>query len=317
MRYAVGAGGAIRIGSGIGPNLGLNVALAAPSLSGTGVYLNPLGIVNAASWAPFTQAIAPGEFIELFGTGLAPGASSATVPFPPILRGVQVLMNNIPAPLYTVSPGEIRAIVPYGITGSIVTIQVINNQVPSNTVTAYTGLTVPGVFTLNQNGLGYGAVQHSADYSTVTAAKPAQPSETVLVYLSGLGAVSPVVSDGAGAPSNPLSWATNTITVYIGGQSVTPSYFGLVPGSAGLYQLNVQVPAGLTAGDYSLEIVGPDSDTMQALIPVGTAAAASLRAPAAAARRIPGLSPAARPPAACALGPSSCAGRARSSRGVQ
>ena len=55
MRYAVGAGGAVRIGSGIGPNLGLNVALAAPTLSGSGVYLNPLGIVNAASWAPFTR----------------------------------------------------------------------------------------------------------------------------------------------------------------------------------------------------------------------------------------------------------------------
>ena len=46
MRYAVGAGGAVRIGSGIGPNLGLNVALAAPTLSGSGVYLNPLGIVE-------------------------------------------------------------------------------------------------------------------------------------------------------------------------------------------------------------------------------------------------------------------------------
>src|ERR1039457_3914896 len=38
-RYAVGAGGAIRIGSGIGPFLGLSVALQAPSVTGTGVFL--------------------------------------------------------------------------------------------------------------------------------------------------------------------------------------------------------------------------------------------------------------------------------------
>src|ERR1017187_9094977 len=44
-RYAVGAGGAIRIGSGIGPYLGLSVALQAPAVTGTGVFLNPQGIV--------------------------------------------------------------------------------------------------------------------------------------------------------------------------------------------------------------------------------------------------------------------------------
>src|SRR5262249_50923862 len=33
MRYVVGAGGNIRIGSGIGPFLGINVALAAPALN--------------------------------------------------------------------------------------------------------------------------------------------------------------------------------------------------------------------------------------------------------------------------------------------
>ena len=320
MRFAVGAGGAVRIGSGIGPSLGLNVALAAPTLSGTGVYLNPQGIVNAASWAPFTQAIVPGEFLTLFGTGLAPSgyAAASTIPFPPILGGVQVMIDNIPAPIYSVTPGEISLVVPYGIGTGVVTIQVINSLGQSNTVTVYAGLTAPGVFTLPQNGLGYGAVQHSADYSTVTASNPAQPGETVLVYLSGLGAVTPAVTDGAAAPFTPLSWTTNTITVYIGGQSVTPSYYGLVPGSAGLYQLNVQVPTGLTAGDNSLEITGPDSDTAEALIPVGTgSAAASVTTPGAAARGLPKLSPPLNRAAPCALGPAGCAGRLPSSRKSQ
>jgi uncharacterized protein (TIGR03437 family) len=320
MRYAVGAGGAVRIGSGIGPYLGLNVALAAPTHSGPGVYLNPLYIVNAASWAPFTAAIVPGEFLELFGTGLAPSgfAGSATVPFPTILGGVQVMIDNIAAPLYTVSPGEIRAIVPYGIGGGVVTIQVINNGTPSNTVTMYAGSTNPGVFTLAQNGLGYGAVQHNADYSLVTPSNPAQPGEYLILYLSGLGAVSPAVGDGSAAPGSPsYSLDTNTITVFIGGQSVTPTYSGLVPGSAGLYQLDVQVPTGLTAGDNTLDIQGPDSYTDEALIPVGTGAAASVAAPGAAARRLPRLSPEARPAAPCALGLTGCAGRPRSSRKSQ
>jgi uncharacterized protein (TIGR03437 family) len=297
----------------------LNVALAAPTLSGTGVFLNPQGIVNAASWAPFTAAIVPGEFITLVGTGLAPSGlpAASTIPFLPNLGGVQVMIGGIAAPIYYATPGQISAIVPYGISGGIAGIQVINNGTASNTVTAYTGSTAPGVFTLNQNGLGYGAVQHQ-DYSTVTASNPAHPGETLFVYLSGLGAVSPGISDGAAGPSGTLSWTTNTITVYIGGQSVTPSYSGLVPGSVGLYQLNVQVPTGLTAGDNSLEIVGPDSDTAEALIPVGTgSAAASVVAPSAVGRRLPGLSPAARPATPCASELTGCAGRPRSSRNTQ
>ena len=214
------------------------------------------------------------------------------------------------------TPGEISAIVPYGIneaSGSVVTIQVINNNVASNTVTMYAGLTAPGVFTLPENGLGYGAVLHNADYSVVTASHPAQPGETVLVYVSGLGAVSPTVADGTAAPGSPsYSLDTNTITVYIGGQSVTPAYSGLAPGFAGLYQLNVQVPTGLTAGDNPLEIVGPDSDTVEALIPVGTgSAAASVATPG------PEIPPLARPAALCGSGPTSCAAQPRSSRNTR
>jgi uncharacterized protein (TIGR03437 family) len=320
MRYAVGAGGAVRIGSGIGPYLGLSVALAAPTLSGSGVFLNPQGVVNAASWAPFTAAIVPGEFITLSGAGLAPSGlpAASTVPFPNILGGVQVMIDNIPAPIYYATPGLVSAIVPYGIGTGIVSIQVINNGAPSNTVSVYAGLTAPGVFTLSQNGQGYGAVQHNADYSTVTSANPAQPGEYLIVYLSGLGAVSPGISDGAAGPSGTLSNTTNAITVYIGGQAVTPIYSGLAPGLVGLYQLDVQVPTGLTAGDNYLDVEGPDSYTTEALIPVGSgSASASAAAPGASARQLPKVSPPVDRAAPCPLGAASCAGRLPSSRKSQ
>ena len=73
MRYVVGADG-IRIGSGIGPYLGLNVALPAPTVSAPsgGVFLNPMGVVNAGSFAPFTASWAPGELLMLYGSNLAP-----------------------------------------------------------------------------------------------------------------------------------------------------------------------------------------------------------------------------------------------------
>ncbi len=275
-RYA--ANSTARIGSGIGPSLGLHVALAAPTLSGSGVFLNSEGVVNAASSAPFTAAIVPGEFIDLYGSGLAPsGLPPASLPFPTNIGGVKVMINNVAAPLYYASPGLIEAIVPYETTASVAQIQVINNGASSNTVTTYTGETAPGVFTQNPGGLGYGAIQHSADYSLVTEANPAQPGETVLIYVSGLGAVSPTVADGAPASSTSLINTTNTFTVDFNGVAATVSFAGLVPTLAGLYQLNVVVPTGATAGDNFIGITGPDSYADEALIPVGGTATASLR----------------------------------------
>src|ERR1039458_6050898 len=103
MNYVVGNG--IRIGSGIGPYLGLSVALQAPtmssSLSTTGVFLNPQGVVNAGSSAPLAAVPAPGELINLYGVNLASGSQIASaVPFPTTLGNVQVMINNIPASIY-------------------------------------------------------------------------------------------------------------------------------------------------------------------------------------------------------------------------
>jgi len=279
MRYVVGAGG-VRIGSGIGPYLGINVALPAPGFSGSGVYLNPAGIVNAASSAPFTAGIAPGDFITLYGTNLAPGIATAyTVPFPTTagLDGVQVTVNGLPAPVQFVSPGQISAIVPYAVGSSIARIQVNNNGVLSNVVTEFVNLTAPGVFTVPAGGLGYSAALHG-DYSLVTKQNPAQVGETVAVYLTGLGTTNPVIPDGSAGPAS--SQTNNTIQVYIGGVQATVSYSGLAPGLAGLYQVNFAVPSTVTAGDNSLEIVGPDSDAAEALIPVGSATSASAASPA-------------------------------------
>ena len=136
--YVVGSG--IRIGSGIGPFLGISVALQAPtmssSLSTTGVFLDPQGVVNAGSFAPFTAGVAPGELLTLFGANLAAGLQVASaIPFPTTLGKVQVMINSVPAPIYYVSPTQLAVVVPYGVTGTIAKVQVFNDNVPSNAVT--------------------------------------------------------------------------------------------------------------------------------------------------------------------------------------
>lgn len=285
--YVVG-GDNIRIGSGIGPNLSLDIALPAPTLSPTkispsGVYLSPTGVLNAGSFAPFTAAIAPGELLTLFGSNMSSGTQVASaIPFPTTLNNTQVKINGTLAPLYYVTPGQLSAIVPYPVTSGVAQVQVINNGTTSNIVTMLVGATAPGVLTQPQNGLGYGDVVHP-DGTLVNAQNPAKTGETVSVFLTGLGAVSPAISDGGAGPVNPYSLTTATIAAFVGGVSAPVGYAGLAPQLAGLYQLNITIPSGLTAGDNALDISGPDAYTTECLIAVtggSTAAPASEASPA-------------------------------------
>ncbi len=171
-----------------------------PNVRGQGVFLNPQGIVNAATYAPAGDYISPGEFIQLYGSGfvLSDSMTAASLPFPPALDDVSVTINDVLAPVFYVSPEEIICIVPYGLTGTTATIVVTSGQTQSNPVTVGAAPTSPGVFSANDFGFGDGAITH-VDNTSVNSDQPAQPLETVQMYVSGLGVLSAPVANGYGA----------------------------------------------------------------------------------------------------------------------
>jgi uncharacterized protein (TIGR03437 family) len=278
-QVGLGAGGKAFVGSSISLNdtaaYEIFFGVQVPALSGTGVFLNPLGVVNAASFAPPGNPISPGQFVTLFGTGLAKSNQTAAPPYPPTLNGVTVLVNNKQAPLYFVSPGQINALVPFATQGSTATIVVQTGGANSNTVTVPVAATSPGVYSISQDGSGLGAIVHAvpADPKNplVNAAGPAIGGETVLIYLTGLGTVNPTVADGAipgatlryttVAPAN--TCAPATFCVLIADQPATVTFSGLAPQYPGLYQLNVQLPSVLppatAAGTLPLAISTPNA----------------------------------------------------------
>jgi uncharacterized protein (TIGR03437 family) len=78
----------------------------------------------------------------------------------------------------------------------------------------------------------------------------------LVIYATGLGAVTPFVSSGVPAPSQPLSQASTPFNVVIGGVNVPPQFAGLAPGFVGVFQINVQLPMGIPQGRTTLSIVG-------------------------------------------------------------
>ncbi len=101
----------------------------------------------------------------------------------------------------------------------------------------------------------------------MNAASPAIGGETVLVYLTGMGAVTTAVGDGVGATG-----ADDTVsqpTVLVGGLPGTVIYSGLAPGYPGLYQMNVTLPAFPSGqGTLPLAISTANAFHDQVVIPV-------------------------------------------------
>lgn len=259
FRNILGADGAIRIGFGQSGVPGISISVKAPSFSGPGVFLDPTGIVSGASFAPFTAAITRGQLLSLSGTNLA--ASSATdSTYPTTLAGVQVLVNNRPAPIQSVSPTSVQILVPYGTIEPVAQIQVVNNSTVSNTVTAFLNTTQAGVFTVPAGGFGYADAVH-ADSSPVTPSNPAKAGESITVRVTGLGAVNPPVPDGTAAPTDKSATAVSSLAVYLGGQKANVTFAGLAPGQIGQYQITFTVPAGIRTADPFLDIAGPDCYT--------------------------------------------------------
>src|SRR5262249_29132931 len=229
-------------------------------LSGTGVFVNPQKIYNAASYGPAGNPISPGEFLAIQGTGLAKSDLQASPPYPSSLNGVSVLINNKPCAMEFVSATQINCVAPYSMTGSTATIVVQNSGVNSNSVAVPLAATSPAVFSLDYSGAGPGAVVH-ADFSLVSPSKPATAGETVVVFLTGMGSVNPTVSDGAAGGVNPLNATTaNPIFVLVGGVAAKVEFSFLHTLYPGLYQMNVTLPTRFPAsGTLPLAIQTPNA----------------------------------------------------------
>lgn len=190
-------------------------------------------VVNAASFD--SRALAPGAIFSIFGRSLPQSSASA-----------QVLVNGEAAPLFFANGSQINAQIPYDVpTDRPVSLSLSSAGTSSNAVLLSIQQAAPGIFTYSGNR----AVVQNQDYSLNSPSNPARVGDTVVVYLTGPGPVSPAVATGSVAPSDQLSTVTAPYLFTIGGIQAQVPYFGLTPGFVGLYQANLKVPA-LGAGDY-------------------------------------------------------------------
>jgi uncharacterized protein (TIGR03437 family) len=224
---------------------GVKILSAGPSPS-----FSAAGVVNAASFT--NSAVAPGEIVSIFGTGLGPAAGiggllDSTGNLSSFLGGVTVKFNGTAAPLFYVSQSQINAQVPFevgGQPGAVVTVTYLGSS--SVQVAVPVASASPGIFV---QPLSTQAIVLNQDGSLNGPVNPAARSSVIVIFGTGQGPIWPPLATGQLAPlAGPLSTAQLKVSVTIGGQPAQVQFAGMAPNFAGLLQVNVQIPESAPAG---------------------------------------------------------------------
>lgn len=206
-------------------------------------------VTDAASYAP---RVSPGELATIFGSNLANSSQQATgFPLPRTLAGATVYVNQSAVPLLYVSNSQINFQVPSNLTPGVANMYVARSGGQSALFQFTVVSSAPGIF---QDTSNHAIAQNAVDNSVNSESDPVLAGATLVVYLTGQGALNNLVPDGTATPDSPLSKAAATATATVGGTSATVNFLGLTPGFTGLAQANIVVPATLATADYPLVI---------------------------------------------------------------
>jgi len=241
-----------------------SLILSAGLLLGQTPTVAPGGVCNAASCQP-NQMVAPGSLISIFGTSLASSLALAdSIPLSTNLNGVEVTINDIPAPLLFVSANQINAQLPWNAGGGTANVVVKRNGALSAPVNFPVSNINPGIFTVAGTGVGqavaYGNLDgaFAAPAGSLPGAHPAKIGDpaTLVILATGLGPVDHPVASGDIPPPGVLSNTIDKPIVLVGGVPAQVVFSGLTPLYVGVYQINIIISPGTPVGDaVPLQIV--------------------------------------------------------------
>jgi uncharacterized protein (TIGR03437 family) len=229
------------------------------------VKLSPPGppvitsVVNGASFQPGIEA---GSWVTIKGANLAntfPGRNwrddeVVNGNLPTSLDGVNVTIDGKPAFVYYISPTQINVQAPSdGATGAV-SVVVTNNGSASAPATAQLQAAAPAFFLFP--GTNYAIASRLPDYALVgptaiSGTIAAKAGDLVVLWGTGFGATNPPAPAGVAVSGSPAVATTPTVTV--GRVAVPVISAGLSVGTAGLYQVTIQLPATVPTGVVAIQ----------------------------------------------------------------
>ena len=210
----------------------------------------PNGVVNAASFAG--GALAPGEIVTIFGSGFGPATLAAAQytdgQLPTSVGETRVLFDGTAAPMIYSVAGQVSAIVPYAVSGSV-QVQVEFQGMATAPVAVAVAAAAPGIFTCGPKKPGVAVAINASAGGAISCNDdfvPPGPGSVVTFFLTGEGVPAPPVADGrlpggAPYPAPAAPWSVN-----FGGIDAprcAATFAGLV--YAGVTQVNACIPDGV------------------------------------------------------------------------
>ena len=216
------------------------------------------GIVNGASFQPGVTANA---WVTIQGTNLAGQTddwsnSIVNGALPTMLDGVSVSMGGQAAYVYYISPGQLNVLAP-DVPAGPVTVTVTAPGGTSASFTATADAYGPAFFPWPGNQV----VATRTDYSYAVKAGtfagattiPAKPGDVIILWATGLGPTNPAAPLGVATPGTGSYPTASLPTVTVNNTPAMVYGAALAPGSAGLYQIAIQVPPSLADGDWPIQ----------------------------------------------------------------
>jgi uncharacterized protein (TIGR03437 family) len=264
-------------------------------------------IVNGGSFVNTGTATAE-EIVTIYANGLGSKDETPTSFPTTTAQGVSVNFNGTAAPIFALvtENNQLDVIVPTELpsTGTV-QVQITTPSGTSPNFPLIMDAAVPGIFLVNDPAnatADIAAAQFAnttwlvvptsaatalglAQNCTVSKApaisncgQPAAPGDSIVLYATGLGEATPKgnptgapLATGATAPSDgsTLYETIATPVIQIGGTPVSVLFSGIAPGFAGLYQIDFQVPMGVTEGDsVPITLAMPGSSTGSATMAI-------------------------------------------------
>ncbi len=235
-----------------------------------------LVLASAIGWAPrLASGSAPETFVSVsaasYGGGLAPGSIAAgfgvklargvvaasALPLPTDLGGVSVRVTDadgreLAAPLFFVSPGQINYLVPEEAGHGPARARVISEGIVVSEGTLRLSRAAPALFTVTADGRG--VPLGMSTFNGIDFEPLSDPD----------GKPRPIMAGSPWQPTYLTLFGTGLrraekLRVRIGGIEVEPIYAGAQGSYAGLDQINLVVPPGLSGGISEVSITADSS----------------------------------------------------------
>ncbi len=212
-------------------------------VAGQAVQIEITKVLNAASSQE--GAVAPGEFVSIYGSQLGPAKGISSASLEKGLGGVKVTFGGIEAYLTYASGGQVNALVPYSVVDKADAV-VEFGGLKSAAFPLQVAESFPAIFT-KQYGAGPAWVANQ-DNTFNSESNPAAKGSYVAFWATGQGLVDPAGQDGE-AIASPKKLRLS-VKVSIGGVEVTPNFAGLI--FTGVMQVNLQIPDSTPSGNVEL-----------------------------------------------------------------